>query len=888
MSLVPGGRLGPYEIVGRLGAGGMGEVWRARDTRLDRQVAIKVLPAELSANAQFRLRLEREARLISQLNHPNICILHDVGHDDSRDFLVMEFVEGETLAERLTRGKLPIEQVVRYGVEIADALDRAHKQGIVHRDLKPSNVMLTKSGVKLLDFGLAKSSSGVFSDASQTALATQHKDHSLTAEGTIVGTFQYMAPEQLEGLDADPRTDIFALGCVLYEMATGRRAFEGKTRTSLIAAIVGSTPRPISESEPLTPPALDHIVRKCLEKDPDRRWQSAHDIAGQLRWIEEAGSQAGAPATVVHHRRVRERVAWSLAAALAIALAVVGVAAWMRPRVEPVHARFGVLPPPNVTWTSFNSFAISPDGQYLVFFGAEQNPEGRLYLRKIDSLEIVPLPGTEGASFPFWSPDSRSFAFFVLGKLKRMDVAGRSPETICDAPDGRGGSWNEDGVIVFNGEPGGAIQRVAAVGGIPTPVLTLDTSEKELSQRFPKFLPDGRHFIYRSDREKGTAIYVAAIEGKEPPRKIANASSAEFAPPDRLLLFREGTAFVRRIDPRSGDPVGDPVPIVENVGYNSATGYAAVSASHTGVLAFRARAGGARNRLAWFDRAGREIGELAEEAFYADPAISPDGKRVAVAMPSLEDANKSDIWIIDVARGTRSRLTFDSGVEGGPLWSPDGSTIVYSAGENGSFRIMRKIASGASDATMLLAAAPGQFASDWSRDGRHLAFESGVTQSDLNVADLDGGKARGRTLRGTPFNEWGTRFSPDGRWIAYVSHEGGGRPDVFVETFPASGGRWQISTTGGAFPRWRGDGKELFYLDSQFRMVSVTLTPAENTLEASVPEILFQASVGGQYLDWAHYDVTADGQRFLVDAPAEAASTSPITVVLGWSPPFEK
>ncbi|HSN68071.1 MAG TPA: hypothetical protein VLV48_02435, partial [Thermoanaerobaculia bacterium] len=637
---------------------------------------------------------------------------------------------------------------------------------------------------------------------------------------------------------------------------------------------------------PLTPPALDHIVRKCLEKDPEDRWQSAHDMADQLRWVAEAGSQAGVPVAVVSRRRSRERLAWGVAAILALALAALGVAAWMRPRVEPIQARFGVFPPKNVTWTSFNSFAISPDGKYLVFFGAELNPEGRLYLRKMDSLEIEPLPGTEGGSFPFWSPDSRSFGFFVLGKLKRMDITSRLAQTICDAPDGRGGSWNEDGVIIFNAEPDGAIQRVAAVGGIPTPVLTLDRSAKESSQRFPKFLRDGRHFIYRSGRETGAAIFVASIEGKEPPRKIADAASAEFAPPDRLLLFRDGTAFVQQIDPRRGDPVGGPVPIVENVGYNTGTGYSAVSASRDGVLAFRARAGGARNRLAWFDRTGRETGELAEEAFYVDPAISPDGKRVAVAMPQIGEPNKADIWIIDVVRGTRSRLTFDPGAETGPIWSPDGSTVVYGSGERGSFRLMKKIASGASDATMILDAAPGQYASDWSRDGRHLAVDAGASESDLSVVNMTEAQPQRQTIRKTPFNEWGTRFSPDGRWIAYVSHEGGGRPEVFVETFPASGGRWQISTSGGAYPRWRGDGKELFYLNSQFRMVSVKLGFEGNTLEASVPEILFQASVGGQYLDWGHYDVTADGERFLIDAPAETASASPITVVLGWAPPL--
>ncbi len=884
MTLIPGGRLGPYEIVDRLGAGGMGEVWRARDTRLERQVAIKVLPAEFSDNAQFRLRLEREARFISQLNHPNICTLHDVGHDDSRDFLVMEYVEGETLAERLTKGKLPIELVVRCGVEIADALDHAHKQGIVHRDLKPSNVMLTKSGVKLLDFGLAKSSSGVFSDASQTALATQQKEGSLTAEGTIVGTFQYMAPEQLEGLDADPRTDIFALGCVLYEMATGRRAFEGKTRTSLIAAIVGATPRPISESEPLTPPVLEHIVRKCLEKDPDRRWQSAHDIAEQLRWIEEAGSQEGAPATVVHHRRNRERLAWSLAALLALALAAAGVAAWVNPRPEPLHARFGILPPPNVTWTAFNSFAISPDGRHLVFFGAQDNPGGQLYLRTMDSLEIRALRGTEGASFPFWSPDSRSFAFFVPGKLKKMDVAGGPSQTICAADDGRGGSWNEDGVIIF-APTASPIHRVAATGGSPVPVLPLDASQKETAHRWPKFLPGGTHFFYSSDRtgSSGGEIWIASLDGKEKPRKLFDAEAADFAPPHFAVLLRDSSALAQKIDLRRRTPVGPPVPIVESLGYNEGTGYAAISASETGILTFRATQSGARNRLIWMDRSGRETGQIGEPASYFDPALSPDGRRMAVGMSDPNDRSQSDVWVIDVVRGTRSRLTFDAGEEFAPVWSPDGSEIAYSAGQGGMYRVMKKIASGAGEAKPLLEAGRDVALNDWSRDGRWLVYdyadEGGL---DLGVSRLDGGVAKPKPFIKTPFLEGGAQFSPDGRWIAYASTEGG-RTEVYVQPFPPNGGKWQISTAGGINPRWRGDGRELFFLDQQTRLMSVKITPRGTSLDAAIPEMLFQATLGGPLGQRGHYDVSADGETFVFDTPAEQASAVPITVVLGWA-----
>src|SRR5438874_1533594 len=521
-TLSAGARLGPYEVLGPIGSGGMGEVWRGRDTRLDRSVAIKILPAELAGNAQLRMRFEREARAISQLSHPHICTLFDVGQQDGRDFLVMELLDGESLAQRLTRGPLTMPEVLRYGMQIADALDKAHRHGIVHRDLKPGNVMLTKSGAKLLDFGLATGSAAASVPVS-TAVAEKPTEYKpLTEEGTIVGTFQYMAPEQLEGIDADARTDIFALGCVLYEMATGRRAFDGKTRTSLIAAIVGNEPVPMSQLQPLTPPAFEHVVAKCLAKDREDRWQSAHDIAEELKWIGTAGSQVGVAAPVAMRRRMRARgvaIVAVVASLLAIAL---GYVAWKRGSVQPRLIRASIMPPPGtdfeLTRIDAASLTLSPDGTRITFEANTKAGDAMIWVRSLAAADATPVAGTEKGHVPFWSPDGKSIGFFAEGKLKRVEISGGAPITLADAPDGRGGAWNGEGVIIFEPDWRSPLYRVPANGGAATPLTKLDESRSETTHRWPSFLPDGRHFLFLAGSHRVglnselNAIYVGSLD----------------------------------------------------------------------------------------------------------------------------------------------------------------------------------------------------------------------------------------------------------------------------------------------------------------------------------------------------------------------------------------
>jgi eukaryotic-like serine/threonine-protein kinase len=531
MSLQSGSRLGPYELQAPIGAGGMGEVWRGRDTRLDRSVAVKILPATFAQDEDRRARFEREAKAISSLNHPHICTLFDVGRDGETHFLVMELLEGEALADRLRKGSLPLEQVLKFGAQVSDALDAAHRQGIVHRDLKPGNVVLTKSGAKLLDFGLARTSTGLGGVSGSTEMPTEARP--LTAAGTVLGTFQYMAPEQLEGAEADGRTDIFALGALLYEMATGKRAFEGKSKTSLIAAILSQQPPPISQVAPVMPPALDHVVRKCLEKDPDDRWQSARDVASELRWIAEAGSQAGVPASLALRRKSRERVAWVLAAGCAAA-ATLGFAWAIRLRgiareaERPFYSEVVLPADAPLAGVTLGAMAFSPDGRRLAMVVIQAAPG--LAVRDLASGETKPLAGTDGATFPFWSPDSRSLAFFAEGRLKKVEATGGPVQVVCDANAGRGGSWGRDGAIVFAPDIGGPLMTVHEAGGIPSAATR--TPSPNASHRNPWFLPDGRHFLFTS-RERGSdpvgSIAIASLDAGDARPLVERGSNPQYA-----------------------------------------------------------------------------------------------------------------------------------------------------------------------------------------------------------------------------------------------------------------------------------------------------------------------------------------------------------------------
>jgi serine/threonine protein kinase/Tol biopolymer transport system component len=894
MTLVNGTRLGPYEIQAPIGAGGMGEIYRARDTRLERTVAVKVLPSHLAASAEVRQRFEREAKTISQLSHPHICALYDVGNQDGVEFLVMEYLEGETLSERLAKGPLAFDQVLRYGLEMADALDKAHRQGIVHRDLKPGNVMITKSGVKLLDFGLAKAVApgAARSGASLTALPTQTgKD--LTAEGTILGTFQYMAPEQLEGKEADGRTDIFAFGAVLYEMATGRKAFSGRSQASLISSIMGSEPPPVSTVAPTTPPSFDRVVRTCLAKDADDRWQTAHDIAVQLRWIQEGGSTAGISAPVVPRKKGRERVAWILAAVATAGLVSLLVHDWRRPSAPPAVTRFFILAPEKTMFTppgelSSSQMALSPDGRTLAFVANPAGSRPLVWIRALDSLTAVPLAGTEDALHPFWSPDGRSLAFFTPRSLKRVEVSGGTPQRLCEAVAGRGGAWSREGVILFANSSPSPIFRVPDTGGEPQQATDLDVAHGEDRHRYPFFLPDGRRFLFwaRTPGRDYTGIYVASLDSRKARLVVRSEAMGQYAAPGYLLTVHGGMLVAHYFDEKSAQVRGNPIRLAESLLTGNPPGYAPFTVSGTNALAYSSPYAKSR-QLAWFDRSGRRLGNVGEAGDYSTPRLSPDGKRIAVAARE-ESKTDTDIWIFDSTREAWSRLTFDPGSERAPLWSPDGSRIVFDSGSKGVLDLYETPSSGSGGEPRLVVHSSGdKFPTDWTRDGRFLVYHTfgGNSFWDLWIAPMDGGKPF--PLFASKFTEVQGQVSPDGRWIAYTSDESG-RFEIYVTQFPQKRGHWQVSTAGGTQPWWRGDGKEVFYLGQDQTLMSVAVRTGD-AFEAAVPTALFKANFPPAVpAFWNNYVSTADGQRFLVSELVTEAAAAPINVVLNWTAGLKK
>jgi serine/threonine protein kinase len=873
--LAAGTTLGPYKILAPLGAGGMGEVYRAHDSRLGRDVAIKVLPSRLAATLEVRARFEREARTISQLNHPHICTLYDVGHQDGVDYLVMELIEGETLAHRLEKGPLPVAEVLSLGRQIAEALDRAHRAGVVHRDLKPGNVMLTKGGAKLMDFGLARAHAAGPVAGALTESPTMSRP--LTAEGTIVGTFQYMAPEQLEGKEADARSDLWALGCVLYEMATGRRAFDGKSQASLIAAIIEREPTPPSQLAPLLPPALDRVVQQCLTKDPDERIQTAHDVKLQLQWIASGGSQAGVPTPVAARRRSRQRIAWLLAGALALAVVALGSPLLLRRSEPPRVVRLEVRPPRGAT--SIYWPRVSPDGRTLAFLAYDSTGVQRLWVRPVDGLEARPLEGLEGSARPFWSPDSRYLAFIAGGKLRKIPVAGGPSVYICDAPGGADGTWGKSGWILFDGSAGDSIRGVPAAGGIPKAITFVDRAHGETSHSWPFFLPDGRHFLFVASRP-GTsdAIRMGALGSRESQVIGQTDSRAEYAPPGFLVYVNGGTLVAQPFDAGSARTTGDPVPVGENVGGSLGP----FSVSSAGVLAYRSTASGGQARLVWVARDRHLLGEAAPPGLYEDVALSPDETRVALSI-ATEQPPTRDIWVRDLVRGVSSRLTFDPGDELAPAWSPDGDRLAYAKIGVGGMQIYAKAASGVGSEDSL-AHTPGSLEAPFQWSGAAntivLAHMGPSGQWDIYVMPADGRQAP-RPFLQSPFREMGGRLSPDGQWLAYTSNETG-RSEVCVVPYPGPGGKWQISTAGGDAPLWRADGRELFFQGADQSIMAVDVR-AGATFEVGVPKLLFKTPLtGGAYAGY-RWAVSRDGQRFLINTPSGAVTEGRLVVVTNWT-----
>jgi eukaryotic-like serine/threonine-protein kinase len=887
MPILSGRRLGPYEVLSTIGAGGMGEVYRARDTRLDRIVAIKVVPAHLADRVELRERFEREAKTIASLNHPHICTLYDTGHQDDIDFLVMEYLEGETLAQRLVKGALPIQQVLQFAIEIADALDKAHRKGVTHRDLKPGNIMLTKTGTKLLDFGLAKLKQEVTPpNVPLSELPTANDP--LTAEGVIVGTLQYMSPEQIEGKEVDARTDIFAFGAVVYEMATRKRAFEGKTQASLIAAILEREPPPMSSLQPMSPPVLDRVVKRCLAKDQDDRWQTARDLEVELKWIAEGGSQVGlAPTAAMKGIPSLGRRALILSlGALLFGAAIASLAMWI---LKPVSApapqsvtRMVITLPPGQQLAGLDNgpaVAISPDGTRLAYV-ARQSGVQQLYLREMDNLEAKPIPGTDGAVNPFFSPDGLWLGFFVGQKLKKISVSGGAALTLGDATFPHGASWGSHGVIVFAPSIGSSLNQVSDGGG--TPQLLTRLKKGETNQRWPEFLPDGKAVLFTGAATNASwtnsELVAQSVGTGERRDLIQGATYPRYAASGNLVYAQGGGLMAVPFDPQRLAITGAAVPFVESVLQSPSSGAAQYSFSATGSLVYIP--GGIQadqRRLVWVARNGAEQPVAAPAHAYVYPRLSPDGQRVGVGITEEE----TQIWLYDFSRETMTRSTYEGHVNLNAVWTPDGKWIAIQSNREGPLNIFWQRADGSGGLEHLITSENNNFPMSWSPDGQFLAFAEINPTTGYDIWVLRMSDRKPEPFLRTPFNESAPRFSPDGRWLAYISDESG-RFEIYVQPFPGPGGKWQISTEGGREPVWNRNGRELFYRSGD-KMMAVDIA-TQSGFSAGTPRMLFEGRYNPAAGTTPNYDVSLDGQRFLMIKPNEAGEAAPtqINVVLNW------
>ena len=892
MALTSGTKLGPYEILAPIGAGGMGEVYRARDTRLERTVAIKVLSSALSSNTDLKQRFEREAKAISQLQHPHICTLHDIGHHDGTDFLVMEYLEGETLAERLRRGGLRPQELLKIAIQIADALSRAHRAGIVHRDLKPGNIMLTAAGAKLLDFGLAKPLTAIASAApgsgsapSFTAAPTLTGPSPLsplTTQGTVLGTIHYMSPEQIEGKEADPRSDIFSFGAVLYEMATGRRAFQGKSQIKVASAILEDDPQPIAAMGAKVSLVLDHIIATCLAKNPDERFQSALDVKIELQWAAEDRQ----PATVLpaeHGRGIRVR--WlPMAALLALALVTTAYFAYLASQPKPVY-RSTLLPPDNLSFRTTSTTisgvpVLSPDGTKLAFVAADRKGVQAIYVRPLGALTAQPLAGAEDGEFPFWAPDSHNLGFFSKGKLKRIDVNGGPAQELADATLPRGGTWSKKGIIVFSPTPASVLKQVPASGGGAVTSATAFSSD-EATHSWPSFLPDGEHFLFECAPR--AAVCLGQLASSQHKIVLQDTAFALYSA-GQLLFVRDEVLLAQPFSLRKMEATGEATPMAEHVATNAVVGGLGIfSVSDTGVLVYEQSQSAAGWPLTWYGRDGRPQGSLGSNGLYYGPVISPDGTRVAVA--EGKTSSQTDIWIFDLKRGTQMRLTFDNS-SGFPAWSADGKTVYFNANRGGRESIFAKPADNSSAERLL--ASPDVSAIRWksvSADGRQMAFMALGERSGWGIWGMSlQDKPKAFSVLHDQFTKVEPDLSPDGRWLSYASNDTG-RFEVYVTAFPKAGPRWQVSTSGGQRPFWRGDGKELYFTANDQAIMAVNVMPTANSVFLGQPHLLFRAAMQSGPL--GSYHVSRDGKKFLVNSVGTEQSGT-LTLVTNWPAELKK
>jgi len=888
MTLASGLKLGPYEIVAPLGAGGMGEVYRARDSRLERTVAIKILPAHLSHDLEAKERFDREARAISSLSHPNICHLYDVGVQDGISYLVMEYLEGETLAERLRKGPLSLDKFLKIAIEICEGLEKAHRSGVIHRDLKPANIMLTKHGTKLMDFGLAKAIPAATASPGPTAsFDTLATSEPVTAHGTVVGTFQYMAPEQLEGREADTRSDIFSLGAVLYEMFTGRRAFDGKSQFSVVSAILEKDPPPIRSVKPLTPPALDHAVDRCLAKDREDRWHSVRDLGFELKWIGETDSTAEGTVPIVAQHRFRHRRAWAIAGALMLATIGLVIALLLRtpklPRPLRLSAEIGA--DAKIDIGHGPSLVLSPDGAKLAFVASGSDQVRRIYVRSLDELRATALSGTEHAEEPFFSPDGQWLGFFADRKLKKISVEGGAAVTICDAPYGRGASWSENGTIVFAPGARVALSKVSSGGGAARPLTILDQSAAEVTQLWPQWLPGSKTVLFTSSGQwsqlEDADIVVYTISSGQRKTLLHGGYFARYVRSGHILYMHEGTLFLVPFDARSLEMTGTPVPVHDGISANPGDGSAQFSISESGTMAYVA--GHSRRQLAsieWMDRQGNFTPLRQTPGDYYAPALSPDGKRLALA---INDGKRIDIWVYELARDTLTRLTF-AGNNLTPIWTPDGRRITYRLLEKGGGSDLYWTRADGTGGTLLLTQTKARrFLGSWHPDGRLLVFDQAASaSSSIFTLAIGGSESEGwkpgepQPLPGGSSSEDEASFSPDGRWLAYRSDDSG-EFEVYVRSYPGPGGKWQISTAGGAVPKWTNNGKELLYRTEDNQIMVVTYTTSGDSFHADKPK-LWSPGQFSDRLGAVNFDPSPDGKHVVV-LRVSASENPPITQV---------
>ncbi len=895
MGLPSGTKLGPYEIQSAIGAGGMGEVYRARDTRLERTVAIKILPSHLSENSEAKQRFDREARAISSLSHPNVCTLFDVGQQGAVEFLVMEYLEGETLADRLAKGPLPMAQVLKYGIEISEGLAKAHRCGVVHRDLKPGNIMLTKTGAKLMDFGLAKTLVASAPASHLTATLSTPVSHPLTAAGTIMGTFQYMAPEQVEGREADSCSDIFALGAVLFEMATGRRAFEGKTAASAMAAVLERSPAVISSVQPTAPAGLDHVVQGCLAKDPEERWQSAADVARELKWIAAGAPAISEPHPVLIGMGWKVHLIWGAVAVLLLA----ALAATLFRSREPERTLRSFLPPPaQMSFDFTGDFSgppvVNSDGTAVAYCARTQKERSSIWVQFLGELAAKRVDGTEGAAFPFWSADGKSLGFFSDGHLKRVPATGGPVTILAETPNPRGGSWSADNVILYEPDYRDTLWTVNASGGSAAR-LTKFEARKHTTHRWPHFLPDGKHFLFFATNHSGDAeqgIYFGSLADGSYKYVIASDSGAQYAN-GYLIYHMQSQLLAQKFDPGNGKISGEPLMLTHLVEYDTGTWHTSFTVSQNGLLLYEPGSKTLGNDLAWMDRSGNSQGKLGERGFYKGAGrISPDGKRLAVSVGDPQ----ADIWVIDLGSGSRTRLTFGGATHLEPSWSADGKRVIYTR-QNGTTvmsgtSIRARLANGGGQEEVIVdpnTSAPSTLLSpQFSPDGHYVTYtaQQGPTGISVWAMPVAGEKKAIEVVPAPPppARLVQYRLSPDGRWVAYSSTESG-REEVYVTHFPSGQGRWQVSQNGGTFPSWRGDSGEVFYLGTDLVLHGASVNPKSQEFEMASMQSLFQITYSTPVGD--PFDVSPDGRRFILSTFPESVPT-PLVMVTNWMAELKK